>query len=412
MKPRARSLVGRIPVEPLDEERLTNIERRLVVGVSELGAKPMRVPRSRHLAFAGAAMAALAAGVIGWKLHGAPEIAPISAPSTVAVKTDVDHSILDIGDATIESDPATAFAVTRPAGGVLVTMEHGKVELDVAKRHDRPALVVRAGDTDVEVVGTHFSVAWDGHGEVDVRVTEGTVRVKHLQLVTMVEKGHEWKTTSGLVAMADSSSDTPNGALGAEHHDEIEIDPKDDPNVLHGRHAVAPDATGSAAAQGSAAQGSGAKSAGDPTAKPMTHPRIKISKKDPDYDLKSAIESQPLEPALEVEGATTSEKLSAYGRLMVTTTGDTAAKAFYSMALLRHADGRDDDALRTLDLYLRRFSGGKFSGSDDYKAALWLRVRIQCLKAIDEKCRQSAYLFSKSGDGPKAGIADQILARQ
>ena len=26
-------LVGRIPVEPLDDERLTNIERRIVVGV-------------------------------------------------------------------------------------------------------------------------------------------------------------------------------------------------------------------------------------------------------------------------------------------------------------------------------------------------------------------------------------------
>src|SRR5690349_10510314 len=134
-------LVGRIPVEQLDEERLTNIERRLVVGVSELRTGPVLTPR-RHLAFTGAALAVAAAGVIGWKLHPTPTVAPPPEPAPIAVVTDSEHSTLDIGDATIASDPSTAFEVTRPTGGVLVDMKYGKVELQVGKRHDRPPLIV------------------------------------------------------------------------------------------------------------------------------------------------------------------------------------------------------------------------------------------------------------------------------
>ncbi|MDB4958268.1 MAG: hypothetical protein JWO36_5837 [Myxococcales bacterium] len=415
-------LVGRIPVEPLDEERLTNIERRLVVGVSELSAKPAHAPRSRHFAFAGAALAVAAAALIGWKFHGVPEVLPSATPTTIAVKTDTDHSMLDIGDATIESDPATAFAVTRPNGGVIVMMDHGKVELDVQKRHERPPLVVRAGDTDVEVVGTHFSVAWDGHGAVDVRVTEGTVRVKHQQLITLVEKGQEWTTGSGLVAIADTKApgetDGPNEAVDHHGSDDIEIDTKNDAEVLHGRHAIAPDATGSAAIQSSAAsQGSAAQGSAGPhgaNAKSSSHSRFNLSKKDPHYSIKSAVLAQSPEPPSDVEGTTTSERVKNYLYLMNKTTGDSAGKAFYSLALTQHLEQNDDDlALRTLEGYFRRFEGGKFSRSDDYKAALWLRVRILCLRAIDDTCRQASYSFSKSGaEGPKAGIADQIAATQ
>lgn len=427
-------LVGRIPIEPLDEERLTNLERRLVIGVSELSARPMRASRSRHFAVAGAAMAVLVAGVIGWKLHGAPPAATLAGSLTVAVRTDTDHSMLDIGDATIDSDPATAFAVTRPSGGVLVVMEHGKVELDVQKRHNRPPLVVRAGDTEVEVVGTHFSVAWDGHGEVDVRVTEGTVRVKHQQLVTIVEKGHAWRTGRGLAAMADVPADTRAGArnAGANAIDgaagsrpseldphggsDLDIDPEDDPDILHGHHAIAPDGAGSVGAQGSAAQGSAATSGIDTMAKPTTH-RIKLSKKDPYYAIKSAVEAQRVEPPMPIaEVTSTVDLMKEYSKIVTdpNKTGDLASKAFYSMALAEHLSSddqeHDDRALRILDGYFHRFSGGKFSGSDDYKGALWLRVRILCSRAIDDKCRQAAYLFSKSGaNGPKAGIADQII---
>ena len=66
-------LRDRIKVEPLDEERLTNIERRLVVGVSELSITPKRAPRGFVLATSGL-LAVAAAALLGWKLHVVPVV--------------------------------------------------------------------------------------------------------------------------------------------------------------------------------------------------------------------------------------------------------------------------------------------------------------------------------------------------
>ncbi|MBA3539297.1 MAG: FecR domain-containing protein, partial [Deltaproteobacteria bacterium] len=171
-------LVGRIPVEPLDDERLTNIERRIVAGASDQLATPARARRP-YLGFAAATFAAAAAGFVGWKLHRDPAPATATAATKVAMHTDRQKSVLDIGDATIESRPNTTFGITRPDGGVLVEMTRGRIELEVAKRAGRAPLIVRAGATDVIVVGTHFIVDCGAscEGEVDVRVTEGVVRV-------------------------------------------------------------------------------------------------------------------------------------------------------------------------------------------------------------------------------------------
>ncbi len=195
-------LVGRVPVESLDDERWTNIERRIVAGAA---VQPERRAPRRYVGFALAAATAIVAGVIGWQLHRSTEIVaqPVADTTPIGVHTDPQRSVLEIGDATIASDPATVFTVTRPDGGVLVAMERGKVELEVKKRGNRPPLVVRAGETDVIVVGTHFSVDYgDGHGDVDVRVTEGVVRVVHHRQETRVAAGQEWKTQRGLVASA------------------------------------------------------------------------------------------------------------------------------------------------------------------------------------------------------------------
>ena len=80
-------LVGKVPVEPLDDERLTNIERNLVVQVSEMSQRPMRAP-SRMLAFAGVALAVVVAGFVGWRIgrDNEPVVAP-PRPDYVAVKS-------------------------------------------------------------------------------------------------------------------------------------------------------------------------------------------------------------------------------------------------------------------------------------------------------------------------------------
>ena len=66
-----------------------------------------------------------------------------------------------------------------------------------------------------------------------------------------------------------------------------------------------------------------------------------------------------------------------------TTLGPEASQALYQIAVLLYRPlGQDAEALRTLDVYTRRFNGGK-----ELHAAMWLRVRIECSHAFDESCR-------------------------
>ena len=360
-----------IPVEPLDDARWTKIERRIISG-----ARPMDAPRRWGevvMAALAACTIAAAAGVIGWTLHEdarvveAPAVA--SAPP-LAVKTEAQRSVLDIGDATIEASPETAFVVTRPGGGVRVEMASGRVELEVGKRHGRPPLVVHAGDTEVIVVGTHFSVAMH-EGLVDVQVTEGTVRVVRQQREVRVTRGEIWHQRDGVVAAV-----APVIATGS-------ID------VLHDRVAAVPESKAIVVAPPVVTH---ELEKPEPIARPG-HVEL-----DPHVDLRAAIRAQPVAPALEL-GLEPASAVAKYRQMLL---GPQGSKALYSIAVLDHTKlGRDADALKLLDGYLSRFRGG-----DEYLAALWLRVRISCLRKLDENCRQAAYTYlDKAGETPASHIA-------
>src|SRR5439155_874953 len=129
----------------------------------------------------------------------------------------------------------------------------GKIELEVARRDARPPLTVRAGDTDVIVVGTHFTVDYgDGRGEVDVRVRDGVVRVIHQQQETRVAAGQAWRTRGGLVAAMERDASSPpsgpaggapaSGEPGGMPAGDLAIALGELPEVLHDRKAAAPDA--------------------------------------------------------------------------------------------------------------------------------------------------------------------------
>jgi FecR protein len=383
-------LHGRIHVEQLDDERLTNIERKVVAGAADRLALPVRAPR-RYLAFAAAALAACVAGVIGWNLRGG-EVAPIAVePAQVAVHTDAKGSTLDIGDARIDSAPDTAFIVTRPAGGVLVEMTRGKVELSVGKRGDRPPLVVRAGDTDVVVVGTKFTVDYgDGTHGVDVQVTEGVVKVASKKLETRVAAGQHWRSSEGLVAVAEPV--TPEAPV-------VPAKPAAVPDVhLHDRVAAVPD-----------------------PAKPVTPPAAAVAIRDvrprPAHvveareprDLKAEIISQPVEPPLDIGVRDVNEAMSRYRITVLGEKNEGAATALYSMAVLQHLKlGRDGDALRSVDAYERAYPAGR-----EIRSALWLRLRILCRVAIDEQCRQAAVTYQrKAVEGPALHVAQRITKPQ
>src|SRR5262245_47920339 len=126
------NLRGRIPVEPLDEERVVNVERRVVAGYAEAMARGRATSGSRWLLpmLAAGAAAAVVAAVLVWKLRPATQ-APAPAVAAVRVEATPDGSRVELGDATIAVAPGGSFVVTRPDGGVLVSLDRGKVDLEV-----------------------------------------------------------------------------------------------------------------------------------------------------------------------------------------------------------------------------------------------------------------------------------------
>ena len=424
-------LVGRVPVEPLDDERMTNIERRIVAGAA---ARPSGVRAPRWLGFAAAAMAAVAAGVIGWKLRGGPGEAPVVADAPIKISTDVDHGTLAIGDATITSDPKAVFVVTRPAGGVLVDLTRGKVELEVAKRGDRPPLVVRAGDTDVIVVGTHFFVDYgDGTGDVDVRVTEGVVRVVRHHEEARVAKDQAWETKRGVIALADArpvakaggaivnatndgggergTTIASNAAGGTVGSDGYEIDMSKNPDILHGRTAQVPDGRTPPVTRAGANAGSGT---GKPAVPERTGTGVgSAANKGPLDDTKALIESQVMDPPMSVDETPSRSAVGQYQEIIVTKKGDEESRAYYGLAYTQALRiGRTDEALKTIDAYERRFAQGRVY--PERLSMAWLKLRIVCKRGLGAPCRQAAEAYLKLApgtDNPQRHVAELLTLR-
>jgi hypothetical protein len=264
-------------------------------------------------------------------------------------------------------------------------MARGKVSLDVAKRGDRAALVVKAGDTEVVVVGTRFSVDYgDGTGDAEVRVTEGLVRVVRHKQETRVAAGQAWTTRRGLVAMADLGSTI--GDPDRRGGDDLEIDMSNAPDVLRDRVAAVPDVRAPQPG-GAGNRGQAVPSAG--TREPSGRPRALDNPRDPKFDLKSLIRSQPVLPALDVGEPDALRAMAGYRQIMTREKGPNEAHAFYSMAVIQALKlGRTGDALATLAAFKRRAQTSEY-----YVPALWLEVRIKCLRSIDDDCRQAADLY-------------------
>ncbi len=430
-------LRGRIPVKPLDDERLTNIERRIVSGADATVARPLRAPRfglASGMAFA--AVFAVGAGFAGWQLRGGRTTAPVVAELPVHVRTDAERSSLDIGDAVLTTDAATELTITRPNGGVLVTMKRGKVELDVGKRGDRAPLVVAAGDTQVIVVGTRFSVDYgDGTGVAEVRVTEGVVRIERHQQEVRVTANQAWTAKRGVIALAQLAEVPRTGggtiiatADGADRampgtagepgttiddpelgSGEIEIETGDAPDVLRDRVGVVPDArvpTGPTATPTTSSSGTRPATTGGPAIVRSGGPGGTGGPGGgaPKGKLPALIKNHDVVAALDV-GVEDKHVMARYQEL-VRQRGAQEAHAFYSMAVTQHEKlGRNSDALSTLDAYLRRFPKSEF-----HDAVLWLRVRIQCLAfGIDDKCQVAAAEYlRRAPDGRARAIAERI----
>jgi hypothetical protein len=362
-------LVGKVPVEPLDDERLTNIERSLVVRVSEMSQqRTMRAPR-RLLAVAGIAMAVVVAGFVGWKARdGAPVAAPPKAEQ-VAMK----GGALDLGDAQITGND---FAVTRTERRVDVVMAPGKIDLHV--EHDPGRLfVVKAGTVEIEDVGTRFSVDYDGTN-VDVRVTEGEVKVKHAGKELSITAGNAWTLELGPITIARleerATQVTTNSAQPPV------------PATANGPQDLPPVAVASAGSNAGSAQGSGAR------------PKVMKS------NARKALEEAAVDPPDEVDTDDPKAAIAKYlERVKTMPEGEDKARVLYSIAVMQHRSKQDSAAKYTISGALKR------QGGPTYKAALWLNVRINCLAAFDDNCRIAAEKYVAKFDGMHAGVAVEIL---
>nr|MBA2539909.1 FecR domain-containing protein [Deltaproteobacteria bacterium] len=370
----------------------------IVAGAGDAMAKA--APRESRWPVVGFALATVVliagAGLVGWRLRGGGETPVVAEAAPLTVNNDGTATTLDIGDARIASDPLTRYTVTRPGTGVLISMMRGKVGLEVGKRGNRDPLIVHAGDTDVIVVGTQFTVDYDGTGEVDVRVTEGVVKVVRAQKETRIAAGEAWQTTRGKIALAEAGPSRGHTIAAVDHTADVVIPVVPGKEIgLHDRTSRVPE---SRIPTTGIASGSGEKHIGTPEitrlpVAPQGTPTAQLQQ-----DTLTRLKALPVLPAIAVNATDATRAISIL-REQSLKTGPGASAAFYSIAVHQHLKlGRDSDAESTLDAYVRRFRGGA-----EYKAALWLRVRIKCLRRVDDNCRQAAFTYAHEDPGTPAG---------
>lgn len=345
-------LVGKVPVEQLDDERLTNIERNLVLAVSDMNAPAPQVSR-RALVLAGFAMAIAIAGFAGWKLRRVPAVAP--TPQTIAMKSETDRASLDLGDAQLASAPGTDVQIERVPAKTSIAMAKGTLDLVVEHKPGR-LFVVHAGDTEIEDVGTKFSVEFDGKSHVEVRVTEGEVRVRRGGKDFSITANNAWTTELGTTTIAQLDATATNVVA---HNDVVIEPPVVEPN-----------------------RGSGTGSGSASTKKPRK------------AGIKDAILAVSLNPLPGSISELTVQLNSNENR----------SRIHYSIAVAHHLAKNDERALHFLKGPLQQ------TNSAAYKDAMWLTVRIRCLKALDDNCRIAAgrYLHNVES-GVAAGVAQEIL---
>jgi hypothetical protein len=401
------NLRTKVPVEPLDEERLVDIERAVVRGYADALAKPHRAP-SRWLvpALCGAAVAAVVAAVAVVKLRPVREIAPPAvAAAPMRFAATASGARVELGDATVDVAPGAAFTVTRPscdaawssaiascpAGttGVLVALDGGTVELSVESRTGRAPLVVRAADVDVVVVGTRFTV--ERGDAVTVQVTEGVVRVSRGGAEVRVAAGQAWSAPVQIAAGAPMPEPRPiqTAAIAPRDTDvgELAVVGDDGGPALRDRDAVVPTAptartksTRDGGGSGGSSGGSGGEAGSGssaPASKTAELRRIKVK------------------APVDVDG----DPVRAYTAL---TTTDRRRDGLYGLAFTYRRLGKRAEALRMLDAL-------KDAKGEELDDVLWMRLQILCEPKIDSACRAAASSYVKRFTGnDRSELANRI----
>ncbi len=369
------NLERKIPVEPLDPERVGRLERAVLTSFRELAreTRPSRRPLLRPLLVAGAVAAAL----VGWLVvrpggGGPAGEGSEEAPVAQRVTTAGDRTRVDLGDAVIVVGPETAIEIRRDAGGIQVALERGLVDCEVAPRAGRPPFVVEAGEVDITVVGTAFRVE---RGEtVRVTVTHGVVRVDAPQGSRAVAAGEAWAGGES-VAMAAPVKLPATPAPAAPAAPDL---PASDEPQLRERHAVAPPVN----------QGGPART-GTRTGRRVVK---SVPPREPKVDAPPAARAPrvSLAPILDIDGVTEPRALeSEYMKIFADSNYSRARQALYSLAWVQLFKLRSrGNAIRSALWFERRFPSGELT-----EDVLIIRIIASCDGGPSEECRAAAHTY-------------------
>ncbi|HEY5147201.1 MAG TPA: FecR family protein, partial [Polyangiaceae bacterium] len=225
MKRQPPTLSRKLEIEPLSEARWARVERAVFdahAQATSATASLVRSPSGRPEALVprwrlAAALLVLAgavatiAGGLAWRAvtAGTSPGAAAAREGATRVETAANGSRVEFGESTIDVGPTSAVRLAGDdAQGVVVTLDRGSVECDVAPRRERPPFLVEAGGVEVRVIGTHFVVIRTGE-TVAVEVQRGEVAVTSGGVHALVPAGSRWPSSVQAPAANSSASSTP-----------------------------------------------------------------------------------------------------------------------------------------------------------------------------------------------------------
>jgi FecR protein len=393
--------IKKIDVEPLSDPRWAKIEKSIFAQLEHeqldrepapkmASQPPPRAWRWRPavaLVMAGAMAAAIGALAMKTMFNG-PAAPVASAPSRVVTASSDSH--IALGESDVDVAPESAVLVSGDDDrGIMVVVDRGKVECEVAPRKGRPPFLVQAGDVRVKVVGTHFTVVRDAQGGgAHVLVAHGIVEVTSHGQTTTLHDGESWPaeekaqtadtpTTVAPVAPVApvtpvlapvTQMDPPAPAPRSASHSRNKSapvpkaaslkqppliaanDPAAQPAALPAPVAAPPSLAAAAAATAPASVNPPPK-----TEAPTTQPPATVAPPPPQPAPPSAQEMY--EAAAQLEAQNPDGALATY-RKIAGGGGPWAANALFAAGRLQAHRGRSGDAARLLDEYIARFPNG------------------------------------------------------
>ena len=304
------------PIEDLSEISWHRIERDLFARLDNAGVETARPSRRRVGRWvAGGALVAAAAAALVLVLTGGDQnteravvvsrLVTEGAPSSITVK-----------DAAITAAPHTALLVTEGKSGIQVILERGAVDCSIPPQKARAPFVVIAGEVQVSVTGTRFSVARFGD-TAEVEVTRGEV--------TILAGGRRYRVSAG--------QRWPARTTGVEPDPEPELELSED-------------------LSGPAPRARARKNSAKESTKRSDH------KEDvPSADVEPTAKER-FTAAARLERSDPEAALAIYRQLARERAGIWSANALYAQAELELRRGNRDVAARLLRTYIRRYPKG------------------------------------------------------